>query len=132
MKSEKATILILEYQRMKRSGYQYDDPGTGEKLGNILQRVRVLEESLEEVKESLREKASPENLYQAVVPSPIPVGEYPLILKIHAVLSEGLEQLQRSLDEQDELLRESYIDLYFNNIRRLHFIQFQILISKIH
>lgn len=121
MTAEKATVHVLDDHRQKTPGSMYEFEGTGEELASLRQRVDVLEKRIDEVHEHSKEKASPENLYQSVGVGPIAPHEYLLILKIRTVLSEGLEHLKKSLSEPEEILRESYIDLFFNHIRRLTF-----------
>jgi hypothetical protein len=116
MTRQKADVIVLDERRARASEYEYS--GTGDELDALHKRVDFLEERLDEIQ---AEKASPENLYQSIESSSLIPDDYPVILKIRNSLTEGLEKLKQSVSEPDEILRESYIDLFFDQICHLTF-----------
>lgn len=96
------------------------DEATGEKLHEIKQMVANIEIVVEEIREKIDEKALPENIYQIIGGFANDRQSGNELLKIRELIQNGMQHLDRArLEFVDEIVRESELDLFFNNIRKI-------------
>jgi hypothetical protein len=100
---------------------EYSYQATGSEIREIKRHVDRLETRIDYIQEKIDSgKASPENLYQVIGEAKNYVQSENLILKIRELLQKGLQHLDRAYSEFDEEIeRESEVDLFFSVIRRL-------------
>jgi hypothetical protein len=94
---------------------------TGEELDELKQRVGNLESTVEEIQGRTHgEKALPENIYQIFDESNQEQISENLVLKIRELLNNGLQHLKQAhFGFNEEIERESEVDLFFSNVRRV-------------
>lgn len=131
----KNTVINLQAERIKRgitnggTGNFYNslgekDTSTGEEIYEIKQRVQTLEDTISNLQKITdKEKATPENIYRIIGTSTSEwITNENVIVKIRELLREGLQNLEQALQyANDEIERESAVDLFFDKIRRISF-----------
>ena len=94
---------------------------TGTEIQEIKRDIAKIETRVEDILEKIDSgKALPENLYHVIGEAENYVQSDNLILKIREFLQKGSQHLDRAYNEFDEEIeRESEIDLFFSIIRRV-------------
>lgn len=127
--SSNGKVIQISQRTRRGTGDHIDDLGrrgrvTGEDTYEIREELQGIRTSIEEIKQRIDIKnASPASIYRVFGESEEGKQSDSVLLKAREILETSLQCLiQAKMSFDNEIERESELDLYFNNMRKISFL----------